>query len=497
MTRDKLASLAASNKLVPFLGAGCSYGHLKLDWNSISSEMANHLSVEEMDNLSVAEEYASVKGKSGLCAFLENKLLVNEYDDNLDIVPLLIACLGVGLIYSTNQDNVFERCAAKYGRKYKTISTLDDLATYRPADSLYIKYHGDLAIPDTVIFTQSSYEERIKDSEHFLNIRMRSDLLTKSFLFVGYSFRDPNICLIFEELKQAFKGNIPPSFLIAFEYTDELEELSEKYGVTIVNPFAEIADCKNHIEAFEKYMISLSIETHSKKTEEQMDSFFRPAIPQSIKIVSQYEISGLERAVEKANKAIDALGLFRSTLDTSLIPECYQKRVVTVFINICRSCEDRNDSDSLKAAIFNLELTPENTIETLSGVLATAICRGKKKDYDAFYPISRSLDEEFYPLATARAIELVREWDIAMNDSFRRHVSSWLQGYVKLPKDLQSYIRSQIDWAWQEHTTYENPISYLNKVGGNLHFGARRSFQDIQSEFFESLPKQFFKPYEE
>lgn len=497
MNLDNLSSLAASNKLVPFLGAGCSYGHLKLDWDSISAEMAEQISIQEVDNLLIAEQYVSIKGLDGLCAFLKNKLLTNEYDENLDIVPLIIASLGVGLIYTTNQDNVFEKCAEKYGRTYKTISTLDDLSSYLPGDSMYVKYHGDLADSNTVIFTQSSYFGRINDPEHFLNIRMKSDLLGKSFLFIGYSFRDPNVSFIFEELHRAFKGKMPSSYLIAFEYTKELKELSERYGITIINPLDEIPDCKEQIEAFEKYMVSLCTQTYSKKIGLQIDSMFRPQVPESTKVVSQYEISGVEQAVKKAPKRTDALDLFRATFDLSLIPECYQNKVVSMFIDMCRSCRSRQESDALKAAIFNLKLSDENLCYVLSGVLTTAIYRDEKEGFDFFHPINSSLNEAIYPLAAAAAIEMIRKWKIEMKDSFRGHVQSWIRGYKNFPEEHQSYIEGQIAWAWSEHTIYENPISYLKRVGDKSPFGLPKTFQDILRDISERLPKQLIKPYEE
>ena len=37
---NQLAKLAAKHKLVPFIGAGSSVGHLKIDWDEISQLMA-------------------------------------------------------------------------------------------------------------------------------------------------------------------------------------------------------------------------------------------------------------------------------------------------------------------------------------------------------------------------------------------------------------------------------------------------------------------------
>jgi hypothetical protein len=491
-----LSEKAARNKLVPFLGAGSSYGHLSLDWDAISEEMANEIGSKAKSNLDIAEEYFLAKGYNGLCEFLKKKLIVNEYNEDLDIVPLIVISLGIGLIYTTNQDNVFEKCIEKYGRKFRVVSKLEDLSNYLPGESIYVKYHGDLSIPDSIIFTKSSYKNRIDNQNHFLNIRMRSDILAKSFLFIGYSFRDPNVCLIFEEINNAFGGKIPPSYLVAFDYTPDLEILNDKYGINIINPLEEITGCKNTVEAFEKYMIRLCDETCSKKTGREINSLFRPAVPNATKVVSKYEISGVENSAKKSTIE-EALSLFRATFDTSIIPEKYHERVAIVLLELCKKCSSRGQSDKLSAAIFNLKINMKNAIEALSSVLTTALYRGHSGGLDIFHPIIPGLDEAVYPFATARAIELIKDWGIPLNDAFRCHVTDWIRGYNELPDSVQQYIKVQINWAWLEKTTYENPISYWKRLGHKTPFGKRETFHSIYKKLLEMFPKGFSKPYED
>lgn len=54
---NELADLAAKHKLVPFLGAGCSVPHLKVDWDTIRDGLAEELSTDEQDHLVVAQQY--------------------------------------------------------------------------------------------------------------------------------------------------------------------------------------------------------------------------------------------------------------------------------------------------------------------------------------------------------------------------------------------------------------------------------------------------------
>jgi Integrase core domain len=84
MSLDILSELAARNKLVPFLGAGTSHGHLSLDWNTIAQEMGNAIGGSSGSNIDIAEEFERAKGNSELCDLLRKKLIVKEYNEDLD-----------------------------------------------------------------------------------------------------------------------------------------------------------------------------------------------------------------------------------------------------------------------------------------------------------------------------------------------------------------------------------------------------------------------------
>jgi hypothetical protein len=488
----ELAKLAARHKMVPFFGAGASIGHLSLDWDRIVGAMADKLMISNTDSLEVAQQYEDTFGMSGLCDFLAERLLVKSYDENKDIAPLILISLGIGVLYTTNQDKIFEQCAMQYGRHYRIIVTLDDLAGSRPGDPYLIKYHGDLSHPESLIFTQRSYKKRIEDVDHFLNIRMRSDLLAKSFVFIGYSFRDPNIIQLFDELSSAFRGSLPPSYLIAYSYSNELEILHNKYGINIVDPVRETG-ISNKSEAFESFLSALCEKTRTLKTERDISELFRPAIPPSVKVVTKWEISGVEAKVN-SYQFDQAIAIFRASFDASLIPDKYQDRVASMFIKLAKDCSNRNQSDMLTGAAFNLALNLHNSAKVLAAVQATAQVRGQMSPLDIFTPQVKNFSEEVRPVAAALAIEFLREWKIEINDTFRVHVTRWLEGYNEFPDEVINYIKSQVDFAWSKPTIYEHPFSYLRRVARP---GKVPTYNEIRSAMLGMVPKIFSKPYEE
>lgn len=488
-TITEIAELASKHKIVPFLGAGSSVNHLGLDWDLLIKEMAQELEIAQGNNLDVAESYESAKTKKGLADFLKKKLIVSEYCEDKDIIPLIIISMGMGLVYSTNQDNVFELCAKKYARKFKNVVSLSDLGTSTPGDLLYVKYHGDLDVPESLIFSKSSYEGRIKDIDHFLNIRMRSDLLAKSFLFVGYSFRDLDIINLFEGLNAAFNKELPSSYLIAYTYTPKLEELQKKYNVKIIDPVQELGRKFDTKKSFELFISGLCKKINILKTLDPIDDIFRPPVPISQRVATKYEVESVEYKVRNLPIA-EALPFFRAMFDDALIPKNLQERVCNLFLELARKCSNRKLSDDLSAAAFNLNLDLIHSINILGAVLATAQFCENIKDLDRFFPQVKGITKALNPFCAARAIEYLRKWEVKINDTFRQYISYWFNGYNNLQQKQIAYIVEQINFAWLNCPASEHPFSCLKIIDSNPH-------EDIREKLYDMCPKGFGKPYEE
>lgn len=310
----ELSELASIHKLVPFIGAGCSYGHLNLDWNQIRDDLDESVKTSSMDHLIVAQEFVIKNGKEKLCEYLEKKLLIDSFTDEKGFNHLAVMALNLGIIYTTNQDNVMEKCFEKYGRNYTNIIELEDLGKSLPGNNLYIKFHGDLSKCSSVIFSLKDYENRIEDETNFLNIRLKSDLLAKNLLFIGYSFRDKNIHLMLKELQNVFGKSLPPSYMIAWEYSSELEELCSSYGVNLIDPLKTFPESSDNIEAFVKFLTELVNQTFYLKSEQEVRDLFNPSVPYTSRVVSIYEINAIRHVIDSSEFS-KGCNIFRHNLD--------------------------------------------------------------------------------------------------------------------------------------------------------------------------------------
>ncbi|MFZ0693181.1 MAG: SIR2 family protein [Alphaproteobacteria bacterium] len=493
---EDIADRLARHRLVPFVGAGASLGQLGVGWAEICRDLAIELGLPPSaghDYLGIADQYEVEFGVDGLARFMARRLVRDKFEDDTGSIHMIVMGLSCGVVYTTNQDNLFELCTVKYGRPYKTIVNLKDLTYVAPADFLLVKYHGDPSNPASLVLSGRSYRERTKDRDHFLNVRMKSDVLAKGFLFIGYSFRDPNVVAIFEELRAAFHEKFPPSYLIPFEYDpDVAQKLSNGYGVVVVNPCEAMPDAPTESEAFERYMSELLKTTVEKKTAREIDTIFRPDTPPSQRIATRYEIDALESVLP--NKGIeDAVRLYRAMFDQTLVPEASQDRVAQIFVSLAMRVRGRNASNDMNGALINSTLTGKSCFEALSAVMATANQRDDAEELDIFLPLCRALPQRFFPIAAARAVELVMNTGATVTDAFRNHLLQWFKGYDRFSGEVRHYVDKQMSAAWRGATS-ESPAEYWKHAS---NFGLpQKTFLDFTADFERMVPRKFIKPYE-
>lgn len=493
---ETLGELAAKQKLVPFMGAGCSASMLP-DWDSLVREMAKQIDFTTTTNhLEIAQKYVDMLGREKFCNFLKDKLEINSFDDERGFIHLKIMNMGVPVIYTTNQDNVMEKGYEKYGKKYRAIVQLKDFAEVKLSEQLYIKFHGDLNYPDSIVFTQEDYERRMAENQNALDIRLRADLLAKSLLFVGYSFRDINIQQIFLELRNAFYGELPTSYMIAYEYSDNLQSLCDEYGIILIDPMKECPQSQNNGEAFEKFLSSMLIEARGKKLEDEMKAFFTPTSTIPTKLVSKSEVEILEVNITRKSFS-EGVNLFREICDSSNIPLDYEGQIVDMFIQLAKKAEKEEDTESLQAAIVNLELTnPLNKMKVLAALMATANKRSPKCKYgsDTFFVRIKGIRESTFSVIATKAIEYVYSWGWQPTAPFSWNVNRWIEEGVNiqnLPEQVQRYVTYWVDKMREDcPTVAEHPIERKLRIQGHFLIDEARYLTDdeikLLSEFISN-----------
>lgn len=481
---DEMADLLARQKLVPFFGAGISRQHLGLAAAELALEMAQRLGVPADTALAeLADEFEEEFGPEAFIGFLRERLVVEKLDDAKVPAHRLLLSLSPGILYTPNQDNLFELTAAHYGRPYRRMVTHQDFSDAMPGERLLYKYHGDLDHPETLVFGKRSYLERMMVENHPLDIRLQSDLLGKRLLFLGYSFRDENVAKLLDSVKRVFNGTMPPSYLIAFEYDSQMEELHKAYGIRIIDPQQLYPDAATSAEAFERCLKALCDSTVAIQAERGLQDLFRG---QKInpRVITEYEVEAVARTVEEApfDAAVNA---FRGTFDHALVPESLHGRAVEIFRDLVERVDPVSDDQmsALKNALFQFYLPPALAAAAVASVMA-ACNRRPHSGFDWVTSlVCPALPDEGTPVAAAMAVAMLRDRGEVITDNFRSRATFWFLGVDKSPSQVRDSVRRMMTEIWPGG---QNPLEGLNLP--------IKGFHKIVADITAQWPKQFRVP---
>lgn len=245
---EELALMLRQRRLIPFIGSGFSSLLGLPDWNNLLARVAKEipapLSFDQVtqdcqgDPLQIAEYYYLISDRSvGPLRFAIGKALETQQSPLSSGAHVELVNLGMPQIYTTNFDDLIEQTFHELNVPAKPVILPKDVASAAITSTQVVKYHGDLRHDKTLVLTESSYYERL-DFESPMDLKFRSDLLGRSVLFMGYSFKDINIRVIWFKLMDMMKdipvNERPTSFILRLNSNPALERLYEEVGIKTI-----------------------------------------------------------------------------------------------------------------------------------------------------------------------------------------------------------------------------------------------------------------------
>src|SRR5207247_6630749 len=110
------------------------------------------------------------------------------------------------VIWTTNYDSLIEDALKEAGRRFDVKGVVKKLALHvRRAEVTVYKLHGEVSNPDDAVLTKDDYENYEFERSAFTDL-LRSDLTRYTFLFIGFSFTDPNIEYVLARLRRMLHG---------------------------------------------------------------------------------------------------------------------------------------------------------------------------------------------------------------------------------------------------------------------------------------------------
>jgi hypothetical protein len=242
---DEIISKIRRGEIILWVGSGFS----RLAGYPTGSELANIIKeklnpsekqyFENKSNLDeVTEEFVQIRKRGELESILSEVFKKEPID--LTYHKMVSEIPQIETIITTNYDKSFEYA---YGNDiFPIIGDKDCSSIRRNKVSLY-KIHGDIDISDSMIVTKSDYRDYYDSGKNDLIWNEIKPLISRySILFIGYSFEDPNIMSIFEDILKRLGDLHKDCYLISRKLHDHKQRhLLENYSIHYISMDAKEA----------------------------------------------------------------------------------------------------------------------------------------------------------------------------------------------------------------------------------------------------------------
>jgi hypothetical protein len=268
-----------------FAGAGLSKASGYVDWKQLLTEIIHDLGLDpqkEHDLVTIAQYHCNKAG--GNKAQL-TQTIFSYFAPTKTPTPnhRILARLPIQTYWTTNYDKLLEK-ALEDAKKVPDVKyTLKQLSVTKPDRNVVVyKMHGDIEHPADAIVSKDDYEGYPLTMSAF-GSALRGDLVEKTFLFLGFSFTDPNIDYILSRVRVQYERHQRHHYCIQKRVSKETGEsdadfkyrqLKQDYFIrdlmrfavytVLVDEYSEITSLLERLEAtYKQASIFISGAAHS------------------------------------------------------------------------------------------------------------------------------------------------------------------------------------------------------------------------------------------
>lgn len=267
-----------SDQVSFFIGSGVSTELDLPNWKNLFKEIAEKLflNIETVhDYYQLAQYYCNKYSESDLKRLISPKLQTQDF--NSPTMEKLLK-LDFKSIWTTNFDTAIENCLHSKRIRYVKVHNDKDLSCINFNDCPIIyKINGDINDLENIILTQRDWENFEYTHPTMLTF-LKKELVSNTFLFLGYSFQDNLVKSALSGIRQ-FVGSSGIHHYAIFQKKSEkefdyfIDDLDKNYNVksVLVESYSEIPDILDRIfyKSIERNIfISGRLDDYGEKTEE-------------------------------------------------------------------------------------------------------------------------------------------------------------------------------------------------------------------------------------
>lgn len=247
-----------------FAGAGLSQPAGFVNWKELMREIARDLGLDidkESDLIAIAQYHHNDRTNRAKL----NQKLINEFTQDATITEnhRIIAQLPIRTIWTTNYDTLIEDAFREAKKRCDVKISPENLAiTKYYSHASIFKMHGDISQPHNAVLTKNDYET-YNETRQLFTTRLQGDLVSKTFLFLGFSFTDPNIDYILSRIRILLGQNTRDHYCVM----RRVQKPARNVGAAKADYEYELRSQEHRINDLKRYSIrALMIDDYSEIT---------------------------------------------------------------------------------------------------------------------------------------------------------------------------------------------------------------------------------------
>lgn len=221
-----------NNNAAMFIGAGFSKNSGFVDWKELIRKIADDLELDvdkEYDLVTLAQYCYNKNGNRSII----NDTIFNAFtkEATIDENHKIMARLPIITFWTTNYDTLIEDALTDANRIVDKKSKNKHLSLTRAhRDAIVYKMHGDKSDPDEAVLIKDDYEKYYREHTSFITT-LSGDLISKTFLFIGFSFSDPNIDYILSRVRIDYDNQNNKQHYALMRKVNEKDFLNKENGI--------------------------------------------------------------------------------------------------------------------------------------------------------------------------------------------------------------------------------------------------------------------------
>ena len=237
-----------------FAGAGLSASIGFVDWKGLLRDLAIEIGLDvdkESDLITLAQYYCNSFNRAKI-----NEKIINGFTTLKAGSPnhQILSRLNIDTFWTTNYDKLIEKTLEEDNKTVDVKIVKEHFSRYiKKKDVVVYKMHGDKDSPHEAVLTKDDYDYYNTKRELF-STALRGDLLSRKFLFLGFSFDDPNLDFILSRIKILLEEHTPNHYCFFKEinesdYNDDNkspEKNRENFLYDQIKQKLKIADLKRY-----------------------------------------------------------------------------------------------------------------------------------------------------------------------------------------------------------------------------------------------------------